>query len=95
MWWLCSQLKQTDNTCGPQTPLVYRLATQVKTGLANLWESLQNEEKELEKIIEEDEAFLLKTLDKDEKKLLNRLNMRAYEVEQLFKGGLPSRPKDQ
>lgn len=74
---------------------MYRLATQAKMGLANLWQSLQNEEMELERLIEDEEALLLRTLDKDEKKLLNRLNMRAYEVEQLFKGGLPSRPKAQ
>lgn len=89
----CSKFKETNNTCGPQMPLMYRLAMQAKTGFENFVQSLQQEEKEIERIIEEEEQLLLKVLDKDEKELLSRLNMSAQEVEQLFSGGLPSGSK--
>lgn len=100
-----SKFIKTDNTCGPEPPLVERLEKTVEEGE----KAIIREVEELEGEVEEEEATLLQRLadgfmeikrdvegflmglGKEEMELLDDLKMEATEVEKLFGKALPIR----
>lgn len=100
-----SKFIKTDNTCGPEPPLVERLEKTVEEGE----KAIIREVVELEGEVEEEEATLLQRLadgfmeikrdvegflmglGKEEMDLLDDLKMEATEVEKLFGKALPIR----
>lgn len=96
---------RTDNTCGPEPPLVERLEKTVEEGEKTIIREVEEIEGELGKTektffetlmegfkeLRKDEEYFLKELSKEEMDLLSELKMEASEVEKLFGRALPLR----
>ncbi|KAJ3675710.1 hypothetical protein LUZ60_004752 [Juncus effusus] len=96
---------RTDNTCGPEPPLVERLEKTVESGekiVIKEVEELEGEVEELEKTemtlvkrlgegLQEVERDVQNFLSKEEMEVLDGLKMEASEVEKLFGRALPIR----
>ncbi|KAK2638110.1 hypothetical protein Ddye_025905 [Dipteronia dyeriana] len=95
----------TDNTCGPEPPLVERLEKTVEEGEKTIIREVEQLEDEVEKVgqtemtlleklaegLKQDEQNFLRELSKEEMDLLSKLKMEANEVENLFGRALPIR----
>ncbi|KAJ0078931.1 hypothetical protein Patl1_23009 [Pistacia atlantica] len=96
---------RTDNTCGPEPPLVERLEKTVEEGEKTIIREVEEIEGQVEKTemtlferlaegfkeLQQDEENFLRELSKEEKDLLNQLEMEANQVENLFGRALPIR----
>ncbi|GMH13081.1 hypothetical protein Nepgr_014922 [Nepenthes gracilis] len=96
---------RTDNTCGPEPPLVERLEKVVEAGERTVIREVEEIEEEVGKTemslfqrlidgfkeLKQDEENFLRGLSKEEMELLNELKMEATEVEKLFSRALPLR----
>ncbi|KAF5749198.1 violaxanthin de-epoxidase chloroplastic [Tripterygium wilfordii] len=96
---------RTDNTCGPEPPLIERLEKTVEEGEKTIVREVEQIEEEVEKTemnlfqrlvewfkeLRQDEEYFLKELSKEEMEVLSELKMEATEVEKLFGRALPIR----
>ncbi|XP_077250292.1 violaxanthin de-epoxidase, chloroplastic-like [Tasmannia lanceolata] len=96
---------RTDNTCGPEPPLVERLEKTVEVGERTIIQEVEQIEGEVEKSeatlferlaegfkeLIDDEQNFVKGLSNEEMEILNGLEMEAKEVEKLFGRALPLR----
>ncbi|XP_042499776.1 violaxanthin de-epoxidase, chloroplastic [Macadamia integrifolia] len=96
---------RTDNTCGPEPPLVERLEKTVEEGERTIVREVEEIEEEVEKTemtlfqrlveglkeLKQDEEYFLKELSEEEKEILGGLKMEASEAEKLFRRALPLR----
>ncbi|PKI36003.1 hypothetical protein CRG98_043578 [Punica granatum] len=96
---------RTDNSCGPEPPLVERLERTVEEGERTIVREVEEIEEEVGKTettllqrlmegfkeLQLDEENFLKGLSKEEMELLDQLKMEATEVEKLFGRALPIR----
>lgn len=99
------KFRSTDNTCGPEPPLIARLETKVEEGEKAIVQEVKEIGEEVGKSemslfgrlkkgfleLKKDEDYLLRELGDEEKALLGDLNMEAAEVEKLFGKALPIR----
>ncbi|KAL2526303.1 Violaxanthin de-epoxidase [Abeliophyllum distichum] len=99
------QFIKTDNTCGPEPPLVERLEKTVEEGEKTIVKEVEEIEEEVEnteislfqrltegfKELQKDKDNFLKELSKEEMDILNELKMEAGEVEKLFGEAIPLR----
>ncbi|RZS01724.1 hypothetical protein BHM03_00031636 [Ensete ventricosum] len=100
-----SKFTRTDNTCGPEPPLVERLEKTVEEGVIREVEQIEGEVEEIGRTevtllqrladgfmeVKRDAENFLKGLSKEEMELLDDLKMEAREVENLFGRALPLR----
>ncbi|XP_002986185.2 violaxanthin de-epoxidase, chloroplastic isoform X1 [Selaginella moellendorffii] len=96
-----AKFSSTDNSCGPEPPLLARIEKKVEEGESVLAEEVRGigraEKSLLDKIesgikeLEKDEVSFLKGLSEEEKALLETLKMEAKDVEKLFGGAVPVR----
>lgn len=96
---------RTDNSCGPEPPLVERLEKTVEEGERTIIREVEEIEGEVEKTemnlfgrllegfkeLQQDEENFLRELSKEEMDILSELKMEASEVEKLFGQALPLR----
>ncbi|XP_021650543.2 violaxanthin de-epoxidase, chloroplastic isoform X2 [Hevea brasiliensis] len=96
---------RTDNTCGPEPPLVERLEKTVEEGEKTIIREVEEIEGEVGKTemtllqrlaegfkeLQQDEEIILRELSREEMEILNDLKMEANEVEKLFGRALPIR----
>ncbi|KAF8402119.1 hypothetical protein HHK36_013071 [Tetracentron sinense] len=96
---------RTDNTCGPEPPLVERLEKTVEEGERTIIREVEEIEEEVEKVgktemtfferlvegFKQNEENILKGLSEEEMQILSELKMEANEVEKLFGRALPLR----
>ncbi|KAF9604785.1 hypothetical protein IFM89_010326 [Coptis chinensis] len=96
---------KTDNTCGPEPPLIERLEKTVEEGEKTIIREVEEEVEKVEKTEEsllqrladgfkmlvQDEQYFVDELSKEEMEILSDLKMEASEVEKLFGRALPLR----